>query len=1002
MNRKEDLHLLQYWRNTLADASRVEIQLDKTIFKANAEIDYQKGKIPVEQALALIAAAEKQLNEAKGFLNEKEEGWEYLQEIQIMIAPFCVSPLPEYIKLSGETGTFYPFWVRAILKKDGSLKTDEDTFPYIPRVYLEPQVNQDINFIFSDVDKIDLAFAKSFIGNGTWTEYWSYIREVFKGITELSPEQYASENFVVTHQNTIVVNETLANAADGIIQLYDYLIQSKEVPSLLEKLCRKHYQPLSPLLSTTDFESASSKHVGQMGHEYALSVSQRKSIYHFNTQATGDILAINGPPGTGKTTLLQSIVADKVVKSAIEGDGPAVILACSTNNQAVTNIIDGFSNVKGKRGLLYERWLPELTGFGLYLPKKSQVVPEHIVDIKRIQGKLTGAHTAKESMVYINRAEKQFVDRFERYADIKGLTFKEMINWLQNSLKTKKQSLEDGVRIWQHYKGIAALIEQLKPGLSFLLFHRNVVAQQDLDHIEKDIRNIESKISDYLDKESIWIKILSFLPFVKEKRIVRLKQLFRDCPVKYEAVNFYKISSIHQFFDEKLQTLKQIRELNTAWLNWKSIHNITGNPPDTDTDFKLAERSGKGYFYDELEMGMKYDMFYLAVHYWEARWLISTRDALSADRISKNGVAHAKERWQRFAMLTPCFVSTFYMAPKFFTYSKFIKTGALKSTFEAPPLIGFIDLLIVDEAGMVSPEIGAATFALAKQSVVVGDTKQIEPIWNVPKKVDQANLRRYLVIDNVSNETAIGDLLQKGFLSSSGSIMKLAQKASEYHLFPETERGMLLTEHRRCFNEIIEYCNRLAYNGLLEPKKGTSKNALLPPMQFIDVPGNSKKIGTSRANVEEATAISNWISANQNQLVEHYQNTENVAARKEGRPSKKIQFSDIVGIITPFTGQKFTLKNMLRKSGIDTSRLTIGTVHALQGAERLVILFSSTYGSNDLAKSYFFDSGVNMLNVAVSRAKESFIIFGSRPNFDKKGNTPSIKLYRHIESLTSN
>ena len=43
-------------------------------------------------------------------------------------------------------------------------------------------------------------------------------------------------------------------------------------------------------------------------------------------------------------------------------------------------------------------------------------------------------------------------------------------------------------------------------------------------------------------------------------------------------------------------------------------------------------------------------------------------------------------------------------------------------------LYNYIDLLIVDEAGQVSPEIAAGAFSLAKKSVVVGDVYQIEPV----------------------------------------------------------------------------------------------------------------------------------------------------------------------------------------------------------------------------------------------------------------------------------
>lgn len=996
MHNKEYLNLLEYWRNTLADAARVEIQVDKTLHVSKAVIDYQIGLVEKEQAIALIKTEEKRLNESRS-LDKGDKEWKYLEEVPVLIAPFQISPLPGYAQFLTEKGTFYPFWIRAILNINGVLKREEDTFPYIPRVYLEPQINQDVNFTFSDVGKIDEAFSKPFDLTEHWEDYWSYIRELFTTITGVSLEEYAVENFTVNRRNTIVVNETLSNAADGVIKLYDYLIHNQQTPLLLEKLCEKSLEPLSTLLSIDKFEKASAKHAGQMGFEYSLSISQRKSLYHFNSLPIGNILAVNGPPGTGKTTLLQSIVANEVVKSALHGKEPAVILACSTNNQAVTNIIESFSNVKQKQGILYERWLPRLSGFGLYLPSESKQVNNDVLHFKRKKG---GFHKDIENREYLDEAEKLFISRFEKYSGKHGLSLKEITDYLQLNLKENKKKLEDGLRIWQEYKTIRTIIENLKPEEPIQLFNKKRdIDEELLFFVEANIKEIETKVSDYLDKESVWMKVFSFLKFVKEKRAIRLKQIFRDCLLKYENIDFYKIETFHHFFDERLLLIKQIRQLSNAWHIWKSSNHIKGNPPLSDEEFKMAEKERQPFFYDELEIGLKYDQFYKAIHYWEGRWLMAVSQALENDRINKNGQDHSKERWRRFAMLTPCFVSTFYMAPKFFTYSKFIKKVATKSVFENPPLLDFIDLLIVDEAGQVSPEIGAASFALAKQSVVVGDTLQIEPVWNVPEKVDFANLLRYKVAASLNHQTEIGDLLQRGFLSSSGSIMKLAQKASVYHLFPQAERGMLLTEHRRCFNEIIGYCNNLAYNGLLEPLKGFAKNIPLRPMHFVNSSGVSKTIGSSRGNSEEAREIARWIAINSDLLLKHYQHIENVSSKKESRPARVLRLADIIGIITPFTGQKSELKNALNQVDIDIDGITIGTVHALQGAERTVILFSSTYGTNDLGKGFFFDAGVNMLNVAVSRAKEVFVFFGSKENFERKSDEPSVQLYRHIQRL---
>ena len=82
------------------------------------------------------------------------------------------------------------------------------------------------------------------------------------------------------------------------------------------------------------------------------------------------MLAVSGPPGTGKTTLLQSIVADMLVSHALVEDPPPVIVATSTNNQAVTNVIDSFAKIPniGLDDLLEQRWIEGVNSLAAYFP----------------------------------------------------------------------------------------------------------------------------------------------------------------------------------------------------------------------------------------------------------------------------------------------------------------------------------------------------------------------------------------------------------------------------------------------------------------------------------------------------------------------------------------------------------------------------------------------------------------------------------------------------------
>lgn len=149
-----------------------------------------------------------------------------------------------------------------------------------------------------------------------------------------------------------------------------------------------------------------------------------------------------------------------------------------------------------------------------------------------------------------------------------------------------------------------------------------------------------------------------------------------------------------------------------------------------------------------------------------------------------------EQQYRRLAKLFPCFVSTLSTFP-----DRFIAWRG-----KDLPLFGAIDLLIVDEAGQVSPEVGVASFTLAKRALVVGDVDQIPPVWNIPRTLDSANARRYLVIED---DSQFADFIESGRSASRGSLMRMAQRATPYAKHPARGRGMFLQEHRRYWPEII-------------------------------------------------------------------------------------------------------------------------------------------------------------------------------------------------------
>lgn len=160
--------------------------------------------------------------------------------------------------------------------------------------------------------------------------------------------------------------------------------------------------------------------------------------------------------------------------------------------------------------------------------------------------------------------------------------------------------------------------------------------------------------------------------------------------------------------------------------------------------------------------------------------------------------------------------------------------------------------------------------------------------------------------------------------------MQVAQFNSHYQYDPKFERGMYLYEHRRCFNNIIGYCNSLCYHGKLQPKRGMEKGTIFPAMGYLHIDGRGMKPnGGSRYNPLEAETIAAWLVAHKDDIERHY-----------GEPLYKV-----VGVVTPFSAQVNAIKTSLRKLEIngkdEQGSLTVGTVHSLQGAERAIVLFFS-------------------------------------------------------------
>ena len=352
MNKK----LLKYWKNCLLDAEWSNSMFYKEPRVTLAFEDRMPESIP-EEDIELL------------FPDGREDG----KKCKVRIAPCVLLPEYENGKPIGKMFPEYPFFITATLGPDGSLQLPEnpmDRVPMFVRKFLSPNAKDDRTLTsLNEVDCLLRAF-KTDVATGE--EYWEACETLFRKATGMT---FAEMNYA-GQPEIVITKAPVTGMAQNILRLYDKLLECKEDLPLLECLTRCECEPLLPLPARREVY-ANRRHLAQMSSDFPLSVSQRETLAMYTHPRGSRIFAVNGPPGTGKTTFLQTVIANRLVHSVLSGGEPELIVASSVNNQAITNILKDFktqaANPDSSGVSLVERWLPELDTLGLYLSGKEEL-----------------------------------------------------------------------------------------------------------------------------------------------------------------------------------------------------------------------------------------------------------------------------------------------------------------------------------------------------------------------------------------------------------------------------------------------------------------------------------------------------------------------------------------------------------------------------------------------------------------------------------------------------
>jgi len=963
--KKGSIAFARYWRNSLADAD-----LGHGGFSEETGFDkyYQDKKNTGYVSPSIVE---------NYFANEPE----HVEVIEVTFRPLVYLARVEHGKArqDGVPQIMTPVVTPALLARDGRLYPSGETI--VPRDLLEPlQLGAYTVGKLSDLDTFlstDGVPTVDYSGDESddddldefekqWEDYWKGYNRLMDMVCPDWPDDEEAIEFA--SYGFLSKKSTASGFSQNILGLYDQLCEHSPSVPLFERYAREEAASIEPCLSS---ESSFTTRLGHSSDSYPLAEAQRDALTHLLACRHGDILAVNGPPGTGKTTLLLSVVATLWAKAALEESEPPVILAASTNNQAVTNIIDAFGkDFASGEGPFANRWLPDVRSFGAYFAsrrKKDEVSEKY---------QTQDFFDVVESREYFDKAKAHYLAAAnDAFVSEDTSTVEKIVEALHRRLEQEARKLKNIEAAWKRLiKAQTSTRKELGNAPQDAQDKRIQKVNEQKEQNAK-WKILKDKWEEYRASESIWYSLFNWIPAVAQKRPRLARQYIKAFwPGGIPEKNWDSLDQIeaeidkcatlcartlHQYDEQAEKGHQVLQSEGKVFSEW-----IADLAPLGDIDISHPTLSDVDKLADSK---IRFEIFRLTTHYWEGRWLLEMEELLSAldDEKTKKSRAVIESRWRRRMMLTPCVVSTFFMLPQEMT-GRHKASGRWENNY----LYDFADLLIVDEAGQVLPEVAGASFALAKKALVIGDTLQIEPIWTIPEQVDKGNLANENLLDFAKDPEADYDyLIQTGKLAACGSVMRIAQQASRWHYDPDLARGMFLYEHRRCFDEIIGYSNTLCYHGKLAPMRGnkssSSDSDQLPAMGYLHIDGIClQREGGSRKNQLEAETIAAWLKAKQVELEEYY-----------AKP-----LSEIVGVVTPFAGQVQAIMQACRKEGIavgnQVGEMTVGTVHSLQGAERPVIIFSTVYSKHPNGNGSFIDRSPSMLNVAVSRAKNAFLVFG--------------------------
>lgn len=763
--------------------------------------------------------------------------------------------------------------------------------------------------------------------------------------------------------DTLAQNQDTSSASTNLLQ---YLgVNDPKCQDILDKTV------LQNILSPKNIPSARWPGLGR--HPLVLLQQAAVNLSMTELKDSG-ILAINGPPGTGKTTLLRDIVAKLVAERA------EVLLNFVDPEEA---FIDSGGKIQAGKGWFNIYKLDErLKGFEILIASSNNKAVENIStelpSLKAIADNandlryfkalsdslLGGGSWGLIAAVLGNMTNcKNFNEKFWWDKDFSFSTYLAEINGKSQKFEIKdsdgKKVLEtrypkiikennppsnhtEALERWEEAKkNFEKTLKASRDELSKLQETRNLV--EKLENLEKKLGKVED-IEDFLLKHDklkphiIWciINTPSFRAWREERKKIRQKVVHLNYKKK-KIVTSSKEFENHLIDSSLFAKSSEEMHLVSPWCNGKT-------QLLRDEVFISAIKLHKA-FIDAADKPLRHNL---------RVWVESFSNSFSAT--GKSTINFLPDLWASFFLVVPSVSTTFASVEKML---KDIPANSL-------------GWLIIDEAGQALPQAAVGAIMRTKRVIVTGDPLQIEPVVDLPGNLTKSICKQFSVDP-------------KRFNAPEASVQTLSDSATSYiYEFKTTNCGnrlvgVPLLVHRRCGNPMFSISNAIAYGNSMVYAKHRNDSAI------------RECLGSSKWFDIQGEALDKWCPEEGQKVLELLGTLKNAGIQPN------------LYIVTPFRVVANNLCKIIKDSHILESWITtdsyswlnerVGTIHTAQGREaEAVILVLGAQGSDQDGSRVWVGKFPNILNVAVTRAKEVIYVIGNRDLWKEVG------VFRELDS----